>query len=264
MITKLSGVEYAPLPSGYGPELAYPPQYIVVHKTDNATATAAQEAAYAHNRPVKGATSAHFYVDETRVIGSVPLNFRAWAARYNGNLHGWHVEICGKTGTFLNDSQGADYRAALLVARLCQTASIPMHRLTPNEVRSGAAGIAGHDTITAAYPGDNGTHTDPDWNDSQWNTFMTWVRGVPVPPVPVTGVDPMSKLPVLTRGMTGQRVKNAQHLLLSHGVSVGPSGTDGDFGGATESAVRTFQTRRHIGVDGKIGNQTWTHLLDVQ
>lgn len=66
-------------------------------------------------------------------------------------------------------------------------------------------------------------------------------------------------LPTLRRGATGQAVRNLQGLLLAHGHD--PRGIDGVFGPATEAAVRAFQQRSAIAVDGIVGPQTWGALL---
>lgn len=74
----------------------------------------------------------------------------------------------------------------------------------------------------------------------------------------------MEQLPTLRKGSTGQPVTNAQALLVAHGIGVGPKGIDGNFGSNTEAAVRSFQTRHNLKVDGVIGSkQTWPALLDV-
>ncbi|MFI6150271.1 peptidoglycan-binding protein [Streptomyces sp. NPDC051109] len=62
------------------------------------------------------------------------------------------------------------------------------------------------------------------------------------------------------RGDSGARVKEVQALLIYHGYSVGSTGVDGQFGAGTESAVKRFQTAKHLTVDGKVGANTWSWL----
>jgi len=64
--------------------------------------------------------------------------------------------------------------------------------------------------------------------------------------------------PVVRRGARDHPVRTLQHLLRARGQSVT---VDGDFGPATEAAVRAFQGSHGLGVDGIVGNQTWPALI---
>jgi len=64
-------------------------------------------------------------------------------------------------------------------------------------------------------------------------------------------------LPILGFGSSGVSVKVLQRLLLSNGYAVR---VDGVFGALTESAVKAFQNRRNLGVDGVVGSTTWREL----
>lgn len=61
---------------------------------------------------------------------------------------------------------------------------------------------------------------------------------------------------VLKNGMTGADVKTLQQKLIKAGFSCGKYGADGDYGDATEMAVRRFQTQHGLSVDGQAGPQT--------
>lgn len=63
--------------------------------------------------------------------------------------------------------------------------------------------------------------------------------------------------PIVKRGATGPRVTALQYLLRTRGY---PVATDGSFGYATESAVRKFQARNKLQVDGRLGWQSWEAL----
>ena len=65
----------------------------------------------------------------------------------------------------------------------------------------------------------------------------------------------------LRKGSKGKDVKALQILLKGYGYSVGWYGADGDFGNATEAAVKKFQAAEKIAVDGVVGPDTWAHLL---
>jgi hypothetical protein len=64
-------------------------------------------------------------------------------------------------------------------------------------------------------------------------------------------------LPTLAFASSGVSVKVLQRLLLSNGYAVR---VDGVFGALTESAVKAFQNRRNLIVDGVVGSRTWREL----
>lgn len=61
-------------------------------------------------------------------------------------------------------------------------------------------------------------------------------------------------------GDKGQRVVQVQCMLTKRGYSVGSAGVDGDFGRATEAAVKQFQSAKGLEVDGQVGPNTWAAL----
>lgn len=64
-------------------------------------------------------------------------------------------------------------------------------------------------------------------------------------------------LPPLGFGNSGVAVRVLQRLLLSNGYSVR---VDGMFGALTEAAVKAFQNKRNLVVDGIVGQRTWYEL----
>lgn len=64
--------------------------------------------------------------------------------------------------------------------------------------------------------------------------------------------------PKVRRGSRGPYVRALQEALTHRGIN--PGRIDGVYGPGTESAVRTFQTRTGLHVDGITGRQTWTAL----
>ena len=62
----------------------------------------------------------------------------------------------------------------------------------------------------------------------------------------------------LERGSHGDYVRVLQGFLIGRGYDTG--GFDGDFGGRTESAVKTFQSVRGLYVDGIAGRNTFEEL----
>jgi len=66
-------------------------------------------------------------------------------------------------------------------------------------------------------------------------------------------------LTVLTQnGDSGAKVKAVQSQLNESGYGLT---VDGAFGPATDSAVRSFQSSKGLGVDGVVGDNTWNKMV---
>ena len=66
---------------------------------------------------------------------------------------------------------------------------------------------------------------------------------------------------MLKKGSKGDNVKALQILLIGYGFNCGKYGTDGDFGSATDEAVKAYQKKNGLDVDGIVGKNTWNKLL---
>ena len=66
--------------------------------------------------------------------------------------------------------------------------------------------------------------------------------------------------PTLRRGSKGDAIRELQTILDKLGYDLGPCGIDGDFGKATEAAVRSFQSDHRLTVDGIAGPATYGEL----
>jgi hypothetical protein len=66
---------------------------------------------------------------------------------------------------------------------------------------------------------------------------------------------------VLKNGCKGEDVRALQILLIGNGCSCGEWGADGNFGDATEEAVKKYQRKKKLQVDGKAGPETMRSLL---
>jgi hypothetical protein len=66
-------------------------------------------------------------------------------------------------------------------------------------------------------------------------------------------------MPAYKLGSQGNEVRKIQEKLQSLGIYRGP--LDGDFGGGTEGAVKIFQEREGLEVDGIVGPATWGKLV---
>lgn len=100
------------------------------------------------------------------------------------------------------------------------------------------------------------------YNKSRKAKWTHWAVPVVIDgsmPEPTPTPDPGTK-PTLRRGSKGAYVTLAQTELIQKGYSCGSFGADGEFGAATEKAVRAFQKDNGLTVDGVIGKNTWAAL----
>jgi N-acetylmuramoyl-L-alanine amidase len=67
---------------------------------------------------------------------------------------------------------------------------------------------------------------------------------------------------LLHRGDRGDAVRDIQVRLASLGYSIDPA-EHGGFGSTTEHAVRAFQERRRLLIDGVVGDHTWSELVEA-
>lgn len=72
----------------------------------------------------------------------------------------------------------------------------------------------------------------------------------------------MAAMAVHRRGDRGAPVRDIQHRLDALGFACADD-QPGDFGAATERAVRDFQQERRLSVDGEVGPETWRTMVDA-
>lgn len=68
---------------------------------------------------------------------------------------------------------------------------------------------------------------------------------------------------LLKHGAEGADVKQLQHYLIQLGYDLGKWGADGEFGDATELAVKRFQRDHKLGVDGQYGPKSHAAMLEA-
>lgn len=68
-------------------------------------------------------------------------------------------------------------------------------------------------------------------------------------------------LNVLNKGDKGEQVKALQRLLYAMGYELGSKPVDGSFGAKTDAAVRAYQKKKGLTVDGSVGQKTWEKML---
>ena len=80
----------------------------------------------------------------------------------------------------------------------------------------------------------------------------------------IAGKNTLSGCPTLRSGVSGEITRCMQQLLkYVHGYTLGGYGCDGDFGNATEAAVKKFQKANNLTADGIVGKKTWKKLLEI-
>lgn len=222
----------------------------------------------------------HAFIDSNTgtVYQCMPWNFRAWHVGGSANNTHIGVEMCDPsaikytTGAkfTITDKEKAfkqcetAYKAAVeLFAMLCNK-----YKLDP--LKDGV--ILSHNECGKRGIGSG--HVDPEhlWSGLGIGYTMDGFRNDVKKAMSGAGVIPTTTQPVaektvsvkvrqLSKGMDGNDVKTLQAALIANGFSCGTAGADGDFGSATDAALRKFQTKYGIGADGIAGNGTWSKLL---
>ena len=68
---------------------------------------------------------------------------------------------------------------------------------------------------------------------------------------------------IFRRGDEGPDIRDVQQRLVALGERIEVDELGGRFGDSTETAVRAFQTRRNLRIDGLVGPDTWNHLVEA-
>ena len=232
------------------------------------------------NRTSYDRACVHAFIDANTgtVYQCLPWNFRAWHVGGSANNTHIGVEMCEPsaikytTGAkfIIKDKEKAfrqcetAYKAAVeLFAMLCNK-----YKLDP--LKDGV--ILSHNECGKRGIGSG--HVDPEhlWSglgigytmDGFRNDVKKAMSGASVIPTttkPIAEKTVSVKVRQLSKGMDGNDVKTLQAALIANGFSCGTAGADGDFGSATAAALRKFQTKYGLGVDGIAGNATWSKLL---
>ena len=220
-------------------------EFIVVHNTAN-DASARNEIAYmiSNNREV----SFHYAIDNIEIVQGIPENRNAWHAgdggSGNGNRKGLAIEIC------YSKSGGEKFIAAEKLAAKFIASKL-------KEKGWGIDKVKKHQDFNKK----NCPHRTLDMG---WERFLKMIQAE-LNPVQTNKKGTVEvKVSVLKKGAKGEQVKALQMLLIGNGVSCGKSGVDGSFGGDTDKAVRTYQKKKGLEVDGSVGSNTWNKLLGVK
>lgn len=137
---------------------------VIIHTAEcNETSSAAENVAHWFTDP-RAKVSAHYTCDNDSVVQSVLERNIAWHAS-QANPWSIGIELAGRASQ--TAAQWADAyslatldNAARLVADVCVRHDIPIVWLTPEQLKAGRRGIAGHVDVAAAFNGGKG-HWDP-------------------------------------------------------------------------------------------------------
>lgn len=129
---------------------------------------------------------------------------------------------------------------ALLAA--CQTNPVPRQTVLSPDASADASALDEASTVDLTFPG-----------SGEGAPTVT-----PAGPEAPLSAQALQSWPVLKEGSSGADVRTVQYLLTARGYSLS---VDSQFGPATESAVRTFQSRNGLSADGVVGPNTWQALI---
>ena len=232
------------------------------------------------NRTSYDRACVHAFIDANTgtVYQCMPWNFRAWHVGGSANNTHIGVEMCEPSAIKYTTGAKFTIKDKEKAFRQCETAyksAVELFAMLCNKykldpLKDGV--ILSHNECGKRGIGSG--HVDPEhlWSglgigytmDGFRNDVKKAMRGAGVTPTtskPVSEKTVSVKVRQLSKGMDGNDVKTLQAALIANGFSCGTAGADGDFGNATAAALRKFQTKYGLGVDGIAGNATWSKLL---
>ncbi|WP_264021022.1 peptidoglycan-binding protein [Mycolicibacterium canariasense] len=262
-------------PSRYHPRGAGTPRWIAVH-TQEGGRTARGLAEYLAVKANE--VSYHAVNDDHEVLKVVAEDDAPWSAA-GANKYAFHICLAGSYAawsrgkwleTDASDGKNEDLEltnAAKVIAWWCRKYNIPAEYIGGHGIPWGRDGICGH----MDFGSWGGGHHDPGPN-FPWDELIRRVKALlagetptPVDPTPVgpgggAPVDPGTSpyfTGLLYLGSTGPQVAELQRRLkFAFASYAGHLPIDGDFGPLTDAAVREFQRRSKLVVDGIVGPQT--------
>lgn len=254
-------------PNRTSPRPAGAPRWIALH-TQEARSTARGLAGFLANPASK--VSYHVVVDDKEILKIVGEGDAPWSAA-NANKYAFHLCIAGSFAawsrgkwleTDTSDGVNEDLaltNAAKVVAWWCQKYQIPVQYIGGNGIPWGKDGICGHQDFGSW----GGGHHDPGQN-FPWDELVRRAKAImggttPAPqPTPTPKPIPTGYFTgLLYLGSKGPQVSELQRRLkAAYSSYAGHLPVDGDFGPLTDAAVREFQRRSRLVVDGIVGAHT--------
>lgn len=215
--------------------------------------------------------SSHVGADNHRrgTIAEYVKRDRAAWAQGNYNSASICIEMCTPKGAANGWSR--DYwltkqgwlldNTAEWVAEEARAYGIPLVKLTGSQATGGGRGLCGHVDIQPA------DRTDPG-KGFPWDYIIAKATGTKPPAAggggtapPASGGGSAPAMPGDSQPWFGQGTRSRssgvrmwQQKMRDRGWSIS---VDGDFGPASDKVCRQFQADKRLGVDGKVGAQTW-------
>lgn len=201
-----------------------------------------------------------WYTNEKINTVFAPLYGKAWGfdcvGLVKGVLWGWNAN----SGAVYASNGVPDISADAMITK-CTGVSTDFTSLSVGEF----LWMKGHCGI---YIGDGLViESTPKWNNGVQITAIgkrTWTKHGKLPYVGYEAEEWRTvtiEMQILKKGANGYQVKTLQRLLISLGYNLGNYGADGDFGSRTDAAVRAYQKKNGLVVDGVVGQDTWRKLL---
>lgn len=224
------------------------PAYVVIHETDNwdKCAGAKTHATAMYNGNLAG--TVHYYVDSTSIYQTLKHQDGAYAVGDGGGRYGItnrnsiNIEICVNPES--NYYTAVD-KAEQLAAYLLKQYGLDTDRLKRH-----------YDASRKHCP-------RRIIDEGLWPEFVKKTAAYLGEKLTVTSQITTPNVSCLGRGDSGSAVKTLQVNLISLGYSCGTSGADGDFGDATEKAVKAFQGANGLVVDGLAGEKTQAKIKEL-
>ena len=225
-------------------------KFLVFHYTANDGDTDENNVKYFHNNVVKA--SAHYFVDDDSVTISVPENYVAWSVGggLQGNKGHKYHKICTNTNSISIEMCDTIRNGKYEVSAKTRANAIALGKELIKKYGIKKEYVIRHFDVTGKLCPLYFVNDEKAWEDFKNELFKT--ESKPSDKKGYSGNFPsLGTKGYLAKGDNGGQVKRLQKFL---NWCIGAKLTvDGDFGAKTEKAVKNFQKKYGLIVDGYFG-----------